>query len=91
MTGCVLAMVYFIFKLVRMYQPSQESKYSFTRRFLTFFAALSLLVVTFTLINSLVCFVNFDKGLKPHISMRSSQNQSIPMNATSGDRKMSAE
>lgn len=40
MFGCLLAMAYFTFKLVRMYQPDQAAKYEHSRRFLTFFGKL---------------------------------------------------
>lgn len=70
--GCVLGAAYFIFKLVRMYTnfqlPDGSDKYAGTRNFLTFFSALSLLMVILTLINSVVCYNNFGKGLKQHIS-----------------------
>lgn len=68
--GCLLACAYFIFKMVRMYEPSQASKYEYTRKFLTFFASLSLAVVFATLVITRICFSNFDRGLKPHIEIR---------------------
>ncbi len=35
--GCIMAIAYFIFKLVRINQESQQYKYKYTRNFLTFF------------------------------------------------------
>ena len=37
MIGCLLAIAYFIFKLVRVHDPTQASKYRFTSKYLTFF------------------------------------------------------
>lgn len=38
--ACLLTIAYFLFKIIRMYEPSQEIKYKFSRRFLTFFGKL---------------------------------------------------
>ena len=68
--GCLLAIAYFTFKLVRINAASQAYKYLYTERFLTFFASLSLLAVVLTLVNAIVCFMNFGHGLKQHIQSR---------------------
>ena len=57
-------------------------------------AALSLLAVTVTLVNAVVCFMNFDKGLKPHISMRvkpSTARANAQAANAGNDRKMTLE
>jgi hypothetical protein len=41
-------------------------------------AILSLLVVSITLINSIVCYLNFGKGLKQHISGEQKENSTGP-------------
>jgi multisubunit Na+/H+ antiporter MnhB subunit len=86
-TGCVLGLAYFIFKLARMYDPSRADKYVHTRRFLTFFAVLSLLVVGGTVVNAIFCFRNFGKGLKPHISMKTESNKTSTV-SDGNERKM---
>ncbi|KAI8929062.1 hypothetical protein BC831DRAFT_445361 [Entophlyctis helioformis] len=63
--GVVLAMGYFIFKIVRIY--TQPAKYSDTKYYLTFFAALSLLMVISTFVVAIQCILNFGKGLKTHL------------------------
>ncbi|CRG90355.1 UPF0658 Golgi apparatus membrane protein [Talaromyces islandicus] len=60
-------LAYFLFKLVRMYQPSREKDYTSARRSLTFFAVITLILIVSTIINAIVCTINFHKGLKPHI------------------------
>lgn len=39
--GCAAGVAYFIFKIVRMYDPSQYDKFKFVRSFLTFFGKVS--------------------------------------------------
>ncbi|KAK9385860.1 hypothetical protein V1515DRAFT_587936 [Lipomyces mesembrius] len=60
-------MAYFLFKLVRMYQPSQAFKYVAARKSLTIFATVTLILIVITIINAVVCTTNFRKGLKPYV------------------------
>ncbi|KAJ8096586.1 hypothetical protein POJ06DRAFT_263935 [Lipomyces tetrasporus] len=60
-------MAYFLFKLVRMYQPLQAIKYVAARKSLTVFAAITLFLILVTIINAIVCTANFRKGLKPYV------------------------
>ncbi|KAL4785327.1 hypothetical protein BJX76DRAFT_184110 [Aspergillus varians] len=64
------AMAYFLFKLVRMYQPENQNDYMPARRSLTFFAIITLLLIVMTIINACICMHNFHKGLKPHINKK---------------------
>lgn len=64
------AMAYFLFKLVRMYQPETENDYTPARRSLTFFAVITLILIVMTIINACICMHNFNKGLKPHINKK---------------------
>lgn len=76
---------YFLFKLVRMYQPSREGEYISARRSLTFFAVITLLLIVSTIINAVICTINFHKGLKPHIwkpSKSSDEEKSTEMGST---------
>lgn len=63
-------LAYFLFKLVRMYQPSKFKEYLPARRSLTFFAVITILLIIATIANAIVCTANFNKGLKPHIMTR---------------------
>ncbi|KAI8915380.1 hypothetical protein DFJ77DRAFT_365980 [Powellomyces hirtus] len=76
--GLVTAMAYFVFKLVRIYQ--RTAKYADTKYYLTFFACLSLGVVFFTLINAIMCYHNFGKGLKQHILITRQKRKSATSN-----------
>ncbi|KAL2003343.1 hypothetical protein VTN02DRAFT_4253 [Thermoascus thermophilus] len=64
------ALAYFLFKLVRMYQPEKYREYLPARRSLTFFAIITLVLIIMTIINACMCTHNFHKGLRPHISKK---------------------
>lgn len=74
MFGLLLAIAYFIFKLVRIQQPDQARKYVDSKRYLTFFSILTLLCVFITLVISIICYRNFGKGLKAHLMKSSSKS-----------------
>ncbi|KAH8117406.1 hypothetical protein DFH11DRAFT_1851754 [Phellopilus nigrolimitatus] len=57
------AEVYFIYKLVRFYQPSSEGEYETTRATLTVFTIVAFLLLFATFAVGLRCFSDFDKGL----------------------------
>ncbi|KAL7751367.1 hypothetical protein RI367_003227 [Sorochytrium milnesiophthora] len=65
MAGLCLGMAYFIFKIVRVWTASNSRLY-FTQKFLTFFAALSIVMILVTLVNSIICYRNFGRGLLTH-------------------------
>jgi hypothetical protein len=61
---------YFIFKLVRIYQPGHLEQYLPVRTSLTIFGVLTLILIVLTIVNASVCMANFSKGLKPFILKR---------------------
>ncbi|KAI9785991.1 MAG: hypothetical protein M1839_008257 [Geoglossum umbratile] len=69
------ALAYFLFKLVRMYQPSRRAPYLPARRSLTTFAVITVILIVLTIGNAIVCTCNFDKGLKPHITKKKSESE----------------
>ncbi|KND01770.1 uncharacterized protein SPPG_03562 [Spizellomyces punctatus DAOM BR117] len=85
--GVVLAMSYFVFKLVRIYMRKNEPQYSDTKHYLTFFACLSLAVMIMTFVNAIVCYRNFGKGLKEHIHDSRRQRDEAEFAAVSATRK----
>ncbi len=64
------ALAYFLFKLVRIYQPSHRSQYDAARTSLTIFAVLTIILIILTIVNACVCMHNFNKGLKPFVTKR---------------------
>lgn len=65
---CGLA--YFVFKLVRMYQFPYSEEYKPVRKNLTSFAVITLILIVLTIVNAIMCSINFNKGLKQHVSKR---------------------
>lgn len=63
-------LAYFIFKLVRMYQPDRENLYKPVRKSLTVFAVLTIILIILTITNAIMCMRNFNKGLKPFVARR---------------------
>ncbi|KII88551.1 hypothetical protein PLICRDRAFT_41726 [Plicaturopsis crispa FD-325 SS-3] len=61
----VASMSYFVFKLVRFYEPSTENQYTTTRATLTTFTIVSFLLLLGTFGVGLRCFSDFDRGLQP--------------------------
>ncbi|KAK7743498.1 hypothetical protein SLS53_004032 [Cytospora paraplurivora] len=75
-TWCVIVLyvaglAYFIFKLVRIYQPSHAAFYMPVRKSLTAFAVLAILLLLFTITNGFYCMNNFGAGLKTHLLRKS--------------------
>ncbi|KAI8990930.1 hypothetical protein BDF20DRAFT_10457 [Mycotypha africana] len=75
--GMCAGIAYFIFKIYRIYDPSQRDKYKYVNETLTFFASVSLALVVLTIINAFLCYLNFGKGLKPHLNS-DNQRSSLP-------------
>jgi uncharacterized membrane protein len=57
------AQTYFLYKLVRFYQPSSRAQYRSTRGTLTFFTIVAFLLLLATFAVGLRCFADFDRGL----------------------------
>ncbi|MCJ1484254.1 hypothetical protein MMC06_004422 [Schaereria dolodes] len=64
------AMAYFLFKLVRMYHGPKVAQFLPVRRNLTTFAVITVILIVLTIVNAIMCTLNFNKGLKPHIATR---------------------
>ncbi|KAJ3571200.1 hypothetical protein NPX13_g5464 [Xylaria arbuscula] len=60
-------LTYFIYKLARIFTPSQAQFYMPVRKSLTAFAVLTIILIILTIINALVCLFNFGHGLKQHL------------------------
>lgn len=74
MLPCILLMatgvVYFAYKLSRIYASSTKERYRTVRLTLTFFSILAILSLLATIVLAIWCTVNFNKGLKEaHESM----------------------
>ncbi|KAM5355375.1 hypothetical protein ACJ41O_002021 [Fusarium nematophilum] len=58
---------YFVFKLVRIYQPGHKDSYEAVRKSLTAFAVITILLILLTITNAIICMRNFGSGLRPHL------------------------
>ncbi|KAF9985682.1 hypothetical protein BGZ75_002689 [Mortierella antarctica] len=74
--------VYFVFKVVRMYFGEKAPLYKGVNQFLTLFASLCLITILATIANATICYRNFGKGLKPHLlrEARESPSATSPTN-----------
>ncbi|KAK2742458.1 hypothetical protein FQN57_005349 [Myotisia sp. PD_48] len=63
-------LAYFLFKLIRMYSVARREQFLPVRRSLTFFAVITIILIIMTIANAIVCTLNFNKGLRPHISSK---------------------
>lgn len=64
-------LAYFIFKLVRVYEPGFSRFYVAVSKSLTAFAVITILLIILTITNAIICIRNFDKGLKGHLTATS--------------------
>ncbi|KAL9625466.1 MAG: hypothetical protein Q9160_000529 [Pyrenula sp. 1 TL-2023] len=69
------ALAYFLFKLVRMYEPGHKNAYLAARRDLTSFAVITIVLILCTITNAIICTHNFNKGLKPHVASRKLESE----------------
>lgn len=77
----VAAMSYFLYKLVRFYDPSSSYQYVSTRATLTVFTVVAFLLLLTTFAIGIKCFNDFDKGLhesKTHDINKNSQHLPSP-------------
>lgn len=86
-------LAYFLFKLVRMYQPSQEYKYVATRKTLTTFAVITIVLLCATIVNAFVCIANFGSGLREVIAKDSGgyEEEKYPLNDVGPRPRMTIE
>ncbi|KAG9067252.1 hypothetical protein KI688_012034 [Linnemannia hyalina] len=66
-TTMLAGVVYFVYKIVRMYHGEKVPIYEGVVRFLTLFASLCLIAILLTIANAAVCYLNFGRGLKAHL------------------------
>lgn len=65
--GCALGCAYFVYKLF-IISRDRETDYKLVFKSLTVFAAFSLAALLWTSVSALICFHNFGRGLKYHMT-----------------------
>ncbi|KAG0049148.1 hypothetical protein BGZ83_006006 [Gryganskiella cystojenkinii] len=73
----VCGVVYCVFKVVRMYYGPKKDNFYGVKKFLTLFAALCLVTLLLTIVNAVICFRNFGKGLKTHLMRDNRETQDV--------------
>ena len=59
-----------------MYQKSQRAAaYLPVRKSLTTFAVITIVLIIITIVNAIMCAINFRKGLKPYIANRKVESE----------------
>lgn len=76
----LIAMAYFIFKLVRMYNSERAVDYLPARTTLTVFAVMTILLLVVTIAVCIWCWSNYDHGLKTHTMHRGNSVSEGPVN-----------
>ncbi|KAI9848760.1 MAG: hypothetical protein M1837_006847 [Sclerophora amabilis] len=69
------ALAYFLFKLIRMYEPGTRDIYAPASKSLTTFAVITVILIVVTIVNACVCTHNFGRGLKPHVTRRKMESE----------------
>jgi len=67
----IMEICYFTFKLVRMYTV-KKANYAGSIIFMTFFAIICLVLGIISISIIIMCYINFDQGLKEHIKLNNS-------------------
>lgn len=78
---------YFVFKLVRIYQPGFKQFYQAVAKSLTAFAVITILLILLTIANAIVCMRNFGSGLKPHLDSMKRKKDEKPDSISMQDVK----
>jgi len=65
-----------------MYQPKTEVTYLPVRKSLSTFAVITILLIIVTIVNAIMCTLNFGRGLKPHITGRKLESEDEKSNVT---------
>ncbi|KAM0329198.1 hypothetical protein ACHAQA_004497 [Verticillium albo-atrum] len=77
------ALSYFVFKLVRIYQPGYSQFYINVRKSLTAFTVITILLIILTIANAVICMTNFGAGLKAHLLKSRDAEKAADLNSVS--------
>ncbi|RXW20611.1 hypothetical protein EST38_g5229 [Candolleomyces aberdarensis] len=73
MSGCVGAMIYFIYKLIKVLLDLNGDRYKFVWKSLTVFSVIAISLLILTFVYSIIILRNFGKGLKPALARKADQ------------------
>ena len=72
------SLTWFLFKLVRIYQPQTRHAYQAVQKSLTAFAVITILLIILTIANAIIVMMNFGSGLKNHIRASKGRDEEKP-------------
>ncbi|KAF7784746.1 hypothetical protein Agabi119p4_911 [Agaricus bisporus var. burnettii] len=75
MSGCVGALIYFIYKLIRVLTNINTDAFDLTWKSLTVFSVIAIVLLVATMIFSVVLLRNFGKGLKQALEKKQNNRQ----------------
>lgn len=75
----LLILGFLVLILIRIHSNAESTDFSSFRVSLTLFAAVSALLMALTVVNSVVCIMNFNKGLKNHVFIPKKRKTSVSL------------
>lgn len=75
----LLIIGFLVLILIRIHSSAESTDFSSFRVSLTLFAAVSALLMVLTVINSVLCIMNFNKGLKNHVFTPKKRKTSVSL------------
>ncbi|KAJ5589008.1 hypothetical protein N7537_011686 [Penicillium hordei] len=75
----LLITAFLVLILIRIHSDADSADFSSFRVSLTLFAAVSALLMVLTIVNSVVCITNFNKGLKNHVFSPKKRKTSVSL------------
>ncbi|KAF8640856.1 hypothetical protein AX17_000504 [Amanita inopinata Kibby_2008] len=76
MSGCVGAMVYFIYKLIKVLLNIHNEQFKFVWKSLTIFSVIAIVLLLITFVYSIIVFKSFGRGLKEALARKNVQQHS---------------
>lgn len=70
MVGCVGAMIYFIYKLIKVLLYSKTDQYRLVWKSLTIFSVIAIVLLFATFVYSVIVLRNFNRGLKDALTRK---------------------
>ncbi|PFH46991.1 hypothetical protein AMATHDRAFT_153213 [Amanita thiersii Skay4041] len=72
-SGCVGAMIYFIYKLIKVLLNVHSEQFKFVWKSLTIFSVIAIVLLLITFVYSIIVFRSFGRGLKEALARRNAQ------------------
>jgi len=78
MSGCVGAMIYFVYKLVRVLMNKNDLDFIYIWKTLTVFSVIAIILLFTTFVYSIIVLQNFGRGLKKSLTKKTPQHTRDP-------------